>query len=163
MQLTCQNLSVGYDGRTVLTDLNFSVSAGDYLCIVGENGSGKSTLMKTILGLQPPCSGKILTGSGLRKNEIGYLPQQTAIQMDFPASVSEIVRSGCQGRVRLAPLLRSQGTAACRKRHGENANHRPGTAVLPGTFRRTAATGAAGEGAVRRGKNTAAGRTGFRP
>ena len=54
MQLTCQNLCVGYDGRTVLTDLNFSVSAGDYLCIVGENGSGKSTLMKTILGLQPP-------------------------------------------------------------------------------------------------------------
>ena len=98
MQLTCQNLCVGYDGRTVLTDLNFSVSAGDYLCIVGENGSGKSTLMKTILGLQPPCSGKILTGGGLRKNEIGYLPQQTAIQMDFPASVSEIVRSGCQGR-----------------------------------------------------------------
>ena len=97
-QLTCQNLCVGYDGRTVLADLNFSVSAGDYLCIVGENGSGKSTLMKTILGLQPPCSGKILTGSGLRKNEIGYLPQQTAIQMDFPASVSEIVRSGCQGR-----------------------------------------------------------------
>ena len=95
MQLTCQNLCVGYDGRTVLADLNFSVSAGDYLCIVGENGSGKSTLMKTILGLQPPCSGKILTGGGLRKNEIGYLPQQTAIQMDFPASVSEIVRSGC--------------------------------------------------------------------
>lgn len=98
MQLTCQNLCVGYDGRTVLTDLNFSVSAGDYLCIVGENGSGKSTLMKTILGLQPSCSGKILTGSGLRQNEIGYLPQQTAIQMDFPASVSEIVRSGCLGR-----------------------------------------------------------------
>lgn len=103
-QLTCQNLCVGYDGRTVLTDLNFSVSAGDYLCIVGENGSGKSTLMKTILGLQPPYSGKILTGSGLRKNEIGYLPQQTAIQMDFPASVSEIVRSGCQGRCGWRPF-----------------------------------------------------------
>ena len=88
MQLTCQNLCVGYDGRTVLADLNFSVSAGDYLCIVGENGSGKSTLMKPILVLHPPCSGKILTGGGLRKKEIGYLPQQTAIQMDFPASVS---------------------------------------------------------------------------
>ena len=92
-QLTCQNLSVGYDGRTVLADLNFSVSAGDYLCIVGENGSGKSTLMKTILGLQPPCSGKILTGSGLRQNEIGYLPQQTAIQfVNFAASAYRFSR-----------------------------------------------------------------------
>ena len=96
-QLICQNLSVGYDGKTVLQDLNFEVCAGDYLCIVGENGSGKSTLMKTILGLQSPISGRILTGDGLRKNEIGYLPQQTQIQKDFPASVREIVLSGCQG------------------------------------------------------------------
>lgn len=66
-QLTCQNLRVGYDGKSVLQDLSFEVFAGDYLCIVGENGSGKSTLMKTILGLQPPISGRILTGDGLRK------------------------------------------------------------------------------------------------
>ena len=97
-QLTCQNLCVGYDGRPVLQDLNFEVCPGDYLCIVGENGSGKSTLMKTILGLQTPTSGRILTGDGLRKNEIGYLPQQTQVQKDFPASVREIVLSGCQGR-----------------------------------------------------------------
>lgn len=97
-QLTCQKLCVGYDGKSVLQDLNFDVFAGDYLCIVGENGSGKSTLMKTILGLQPPISGRILTGDGLRKNEIGYLPQQTVVQKDFPASVREIVLSGCQGR-----------------------------------------------------------------
>lgn len=97
-QLTCQNLTVGYDGRTVLQGLNFEVNPGDYLCIVGENGSGKSTLMKTILGLQAPISGTILTGDGLRKNEIGYLPQQTQAQKDFPASVREIVLSGCQGR-----------------------------------------------------------------
>ena len=97
-QLTCQNLSVGYDGRPVLQGLNFDVFAGDYLCIVGENGSGKSTLMKTILGLQASISGTILTGDGLRKNEIGYLPQQTQVQKDFPASVREIVLSGCQGR-----------------------------------------------------------------
>ena len=97
-QLTCQNLCVGYDGKSVLQDLNFEVFAGDYLYIVGENGSGKSTLMKTILGLQPPISGRILTGDGLRKNEIGYLPQQTIVQKDFPASVREIVLSGCQGR-----------------------------------------------------------------
>ena len=97
-QLTCQRLCVGYDGRSVLQDLSFELLAGDYLCIVGENGSGKSTLMKTILGLQAPISGRILTGDGLRKNEIGYLPQQTQVQKDFPASVREIVLSGCQGR-----------------------------------------------------------------
>ena len=90
-QLTCQKLCVGYDGKPVLQDLSFQVFAGDYLCIVGENGSGKSTLMKTILGLQMPISGRRLTGDGLRKNEIGYLPQQTVVQKDFPASVREIV------------------------------------------------------------------------
>lgn len=103
-QLTCQNLTVGYDGRTVLQGLNFEVNPGDYLCILGENGSGKSTLMKTILGLQAPISGTILTGDGLRKNEIGYLPQQTQAQKDFPASVREIVLSGCQGRCGSRPF-----------------------------------------------------------
>ena len=103
-QLSCQNLTVGYDGRTVLQGLNFEVNPGDYLCIVGENGSGKSTLMKTILGLQAPIGGRILTGDGLRKNEIGYLPQQTQAQKDFPASVREIVLSGCQGRCGCRPF-----------------------------------------------------------
>ena len=103
-QLTCQNLSVGYDGRPVLQGLNFEVSAGDYLCIVGENGSGKSTLMKTILSLQAPIGGTVMTGDGLRKNEIGYLPQQTQVQKDFPASVKEIVLSGCQGRCGRRPF-----------------------------------------------------------
>ena len=103
-QLTCQKLCVGYDGKSVLQDLDFEAFAGDYLCIVGENGSGKSTLMKTILGLQMPISGRILTGDGLRKNEIGYLPQQTVVQKDFPASVREIVLSGCQGRCGSRPF-----------------------------------------------------------
>ena len=107
-QLTCQNLCVGYDGKPVLQDLSFQVFAGDYLCIVGENGSGKSTLMKTILGLQPPISGRILTGDGLRKNEIGYLPQQTVVQKDFPASVREIVLSGCQGRCGSRPFYNKE-------------------------------------------------------
>ena len=107
-QLTCQNLCVGYDGKSVLQDLSFKVFAGDYLCIVGENGSGKSTLMKTILGLQPPISGRILTGDGLRKNEIGYLPQQTVVQKDFPASVREIVLSGCQGRCGSRPFYNKE-------------------------------------------------------
>ena len=107
-QLTCQNLCVGYDGKSVLQDLGFQIFAGDYLCIVGENGSGKSTLMKTILGLQPPISGRILTGDGLRKNEIGYLPQQTQAQKDFPASVREIVLSGCQGRCGSRPFYKKE-------------------------------------------------------
>ena len=88
--------------------LNFEVFAGDYLCIVGENGSGKSTLMKTLLGLQPPVGGRIVTGDGLRKNEIGYLPQQTAAQKDFPASVREIVLSGCQGRCGSRPFYNKE-------------------------------------------------------
>ena len=107
-QLTCQNLCVGYDGRPVLQDLTFELLAGDYLCIVGENGSGKSTLMKTILGLQAPISGRILTGDGLRKNEIGYLPQQTVVQKDFPASVREIVLSGCLGRCGSRPFYNKE-------------------------------------------------------
>ena len=102
--LTCQDLCLGYDGREILHNLNFEIHTGDYLCIVGENGSGKSTLMKTVLGLQQPMSGKVLTGDGLAQNEIGYLPQQTIVQKDFPATVWEIVLSGCQGRCGLRPF-----------------------------------------------------------
>ncbi len=102
--LTCKELCLGYDGKEILHNLNFEVHSGEYLCIVGENGSGKSTLMKTILGLQQPMSGKIQTGDGLLQNEIGYLPQQTQVQRDFPATVREIVLSGCQGRCGLRPF-----------------------------------------------------------
>ena len=102
--LECKDLSLGYEGHAIVKDLSFSVNSGDYLCIVGENGSGKSTLMKTILGLTAPLSGSITTGDGLKKNEIGYLPQQTLIQRDFPASVREIVISGCQGRMGFKPF-----------------------------------------------------------
>ena len=97
-QLICEDLVLGYGGRTVAEHLSFSLNSGDYLCILGENGSGKSTLMKTILGLQSPLSGRICTGDGLKPGEIGYLPQQTALQRDFPATVREIVLSGCLGR-----------------------------------------------------------------
>jgi zinc transport system ATP-binding protein len=102
--ITCQNLSLGYDGREIIRDLSFEVNTGDYLCIVGENGSGKSTLMRTVLGLQPPLSGEIITGDGLRQTEIGYLPQQTDVQKDFPASVWEIVLSGCGNRLGSRPF-----------------------------------------------------------
>ena len=102
--LTIQNLSLGYEGRAIQEGLSFSVEPGDYLCIVGENGSGKTTLMKTLLGLTPPLGGEILFGDGLAKNEIGYLPQQTLVQRDFPASVKEIVLSGCLGRSGIRPF-----------------------------------------------------------
>ena len=107
-QLTCKNLTLGYDNRAIQEDLNFSIDAGDYLCIVGENGSGKSTLMKTLLHLQAPISGSIELGDGLKKNEIGYLPQQTLVQRDFPASVREIVLSGCQNHLGFWPFYRTK-------------------------------------------------------
>ena len=103
-QLECQNLTLGYEGKTVVSGLSFTVEAGDFLCIVGENGSGKTTLMKTLLKLKAPMSGHVLTGEGLSPNEIGYLPQQTVVQKDFPASVREVVRSGCLNRCGLRPF-----------------------------------------------------------
>ncbi len=96
--ITVRNLAVGYEGQVVEENINFTVNKGDYLCILGENGSGKTTLMKTLLHLQKPLSGEILLQDGLTSNEIGYLPQQTVVQKDFPASVWEIVLSGCLGR-----------------------------------------------------------------
>jgi len=107
-QLSCKNLTLGYEGKTVVAGLSFEVGAGDYLCIVGDNGSGKSTLMKTILRLQAPMSGQITTGDGVEANEIGYLPQQTAAQKDFPASVIEVVRSGCLNRCGIRPVYNRQ-------------------------------------------------------
>ncbi|HJA67127.1 MAG TPA: metal ABC transporter ATP-binding protein [Candidatus Mediterraneibacter cottocaccae] len=92
--IKCENVSIGYEGQTVVRNLNFEIHSGDYLCIVGENGSGKSTLVKSLLGLKSVEKGRILYGDGLRQNEIGYLPQQTDSQKDFPASVYEVVLSG---------------------------------------------------------------------
>lgn len=103
-QLEAKDLTIGYNSHIILKDLNFAVNEGDYLCIIGENGSGKSTLMKTILRLNKPISGKIITGDGLLPDEIGYLPQQTEVQKDFPASVYEIVLSGCQSRCGRRPF-----------------------------------------------------------
>lgn len=102
--LTGRGLSLGYEGGEIVKDISFEINSGDYLCIVGENGAGKSTLMKTILGLLTPISGELIFGEGLSKREVGYLPQQTIIQKDFPASVEEIVLSGCQGLVGIRPF-----------------------------------------------------------
>lgn len=92
--IKCENVSIGYEGQTVVKDLDFKIEKGDYLCIVGENGSGKSTLVRSLLGLKNVEKGKILYADGLKRTEIGYLPQQTDAQKDFPASVYEVVRSG---------------------------------------------------------------------
>jgi len=92
--ISCEDLTLGYDKNAVAEHVTFRVEKGDYLCIVGENGVGKSTLMKTLLHLIKPLNGELVTGDGLVPHEIGYLPQQTEVQRDFPASVREIVLSG---------------------------------------------------------------------
>ena len=123
-QLTCKNLTLGYDNRAIQEDLNFSIDAGDYLCIVGENGSGKSTLMKTLLHLQAPISGSIELGDGLKKNEIGYLPQreQGKDQYAPPSARRSIIAA-------LAPGPRGGGidgalSSSARRRGYRTALHR---------------------------------------
>lgn len=96
------DLGIGYDGEVVAQNINFTMDQGDYLCIVGENGSGKSTLVKTLLGLQKPIEGNIT----LEENGIGYLPQQTIVQKDFPASVWEVVLSGNLSRIGGRPFYK---------------------------------------------------------
>ena len=93
--IVCRDVSLGYEGQSVLTHLDLTIRAGDYLCIVGDNGSGKSTLLRGLLGLLPPQSGQILRSPELQRGAIGYLPQQTRAQRDFPATVYEVVLSGC--------------------------------------------------------------------
>ena len=113
--ITCKDLTLGYEGHAIVSDLNFKVSKGDYLCIVGENGTGKSTLIKTLLHLQDVISGDIITGDGLKAYEVGYLPQQTLVQRDFPASVREIVLSGCQSRCGWRPFYNKEEKMVAQK------------------------------------------------
>lgn len=93
--LTCKNVSFGYENIIAISDVSFSLNEGEYLCVVGENGSGKSTLMKGLLGLLKPLKGELILDEALQKSSIGYLPQQTDLQKDFPATVFEVVLSGC--------------------------------------------------------------------
>lgn len=104
--LTCQNAALAYDGRVVISGLDFSVEQGDLLCVTGENGAGKSTLIKGLLGLIKPKSGRIYTGDGLLYREIGYLPQQNKFHHDFPASVEEVVLSGCLNSIGHRPFYK---------------------------------------------------------
>ena len=93
--IECENLALGYEGKAVVSGLNFKVNKGDYLCVLGENGAGKSTLIKTLLGLIKPLNGEVIANvQGKNHKGVGYLPQQTVVQKDFPATVWEVVLSG---------------------------------------------------------------------
>jgi zinc transport system ATP-binding protein len=116
--ITCQDASFGYEGNAAVSGLNFEVQEGDYLCVVGENGSGKSTLIKGLLRLKNPLAGQVLMSNGLKATEIGYLPQQTAAQKDFPASVYEVVLSGRLGAQGIRPFY-SRGDKAVANKNME--------------------------------------------
>lgn len=123
--IECKNLSLGYEGKPVVTGLDFKVSEGDYLYIIGENGSGKSTLMKALLGQKCVLGGEIIFDKSFSRKEIGYLPQQTVIQRDFPASVREIVYSGCLNGCGLKPFY-----SAAQKKHAKEVMAKLGITEL---------------------------------
>ena len=102
--ITCRQLTLGYGNKDIVRDLDYDVNVGDYLCIIGRNGSGKTTFLRGLSGLLSPKSGDIELCEGLKRSEIGYLPQMTLVQRDFPASVEEIVLSAFQGKHRLLPF-----------------------------------------------------------
>lgn len=105
MVLECKNLTIGYDNRLVMKDLNFTIEDGEYVCLFGDNGSGKSTLVKTLLGLAPKIKGDIIFGKDIKSKSIGYLPQHNENLANFPASVYEVVRSGCLNRIKWKPFF----------------------------------------------------------
>lgn len=116
--ITLENVTIAFEGVVAVQDVNLSIERGDYLVIVGENGSGKSTLIRAILGLVRPQKGRVVYGDGLRRNQIGYLPQQTESQRDFPASVEEVVLSGCVNRMGRRPFY-----SAAQRRLAEEKMH----------------------------------------
>lgn len=104
--IECKKLSIGYGNKVVCKNINFAVNKGEYLCLIGENGSGKSTLLKTILGLNKAVSGKIIFDKDFSSKTIGYLPQQSDMQKDFPATVMEVVMSGFLGKIGFRPFYK---------------------------------------------------------
>ncbi|MCR4962287.1 MAG: ABC transporter ATP-binding protein [Firmicutes bacterium] len=123
--LECRDVTLAYEGHTVVENLSFCLEEGDYLCIVGENGSGKSTLIRTLLHLKKPSAGQILYGQGLQHKSIGYLPQQSAVPQDFPATVEEIVRSACLSRSGWRPFYTKE-----EKRQAEDNMRKTGVSHL---------------------------------
>lgn len=112
--LRCEHVDFGYENQDAVIDVSLEVNTGDYICIVGENGSGKSTLMKGILGLLKPTAGHIEVSEELKRAGIGYLPQQTEVQKDFPATVFEVVISGCLGKRGNRPFYSAKEREAAR-------------------------------------------------
>ena len=103
-QIECKNMSIGYSNKTILRNLNFEINQGEYIFILGDNGVGKTTLLKTLLGLIPPLKGDIIYDQSVKKTSIGYIPQKSKIQQEFPASVYEIVISGCVNNLKWKPF-----------------------------------------------------------
>ncbi len=106
--IKCNGLSLGYDGAIAAEGISFTVEKGDFLFVLGENGSGKSTLLKALLGIHPPIGGSLSVSDELKNGGIGYLPQQTQVQKDFPASVYEVVLSGCSAKNGLRPFYSAE-------------------------------------------------------
>lgn len=104
--LEITNLSHSFSENVLYKNADFSLNKGEHIGIVGQNGTGKSTLIKTLLHLQDAISGDIITGDGLKAYEVGYLPQQTVVQKDFPATVEEIVLSGTLAKCGWRPFYR---------------------------------------------------------
>jgi zinc transport system ATP-binding protein len=123
--LKCDKLSASYDGVNVISSLSFAINEGDYLCILGENGSGKSTLVKCLLGIKKADSGKIILGNNLTHTDIGYLPQHTSMENGFPATVREVVISGCLGHRKLLSFY-----SAAEKKTASDAMNRLGISHL---------------------------------
>lgn len=114
--LRLEKLKLGYGDKIVIKGVDLEIAAGDFLCVVGANGSGKSTLVKGILGLLTPLAGKVIFGDGVRQTEIGYMPQESKIDANFPATVSEIVLSGALGRIGIKPFYgKTEKTLALKK------------------------------------------------
>lgn len=127
--ITLKDVTIAFEGVAAVKNASFSVEKGDYLVILGENGSGKSTLVRAILGLVRPAKGQILYGDGLKRAQIGYLPQKSAAQRDFPASVEEVVRSGLVnrlgGRMWLGAQQKRRAAEKMRLMDVENMKNRP--------------------------------------
>ena len=127
--ITMKDVTIAFEGVAAVKNASFSVEKGDYLVILGENGSGKSTLVRAILGLVRPAKGQILYGDGLKRAQVGYLPQKSAAQRDFPASVEEVVRSGLVnrlgGRMWLGAQQKRRAAEKMRLMDVENMKNRP--------------------------------------
>ena len=116
MIFECKDVTLGYENKIVAKNLNFKIDQGDYLCVVGENGTGKSTLIKTLLGLIKPLNGEVIANvQGKNHKGVGYLPQQTQAQKDFPASVWEVVLSGVLNNDHRCPFYNKKDKAEAEK------------------------------------------------